>query len=829
MALWMTPGCDLHLIHGTAAPAGVAQTIKMIAIPMQNARDVAADPQTVYTGFNPSVVTVANGTFTPVGVGDTVALVTFTDTAAGNTVHTGYVRVRVHGSLTSLQIANRHITLRAGSANSIPTVFAAFDDLPVADVTGHAWVNVSVGAGASFSVTAGDPLGRLHAPAGTAGTQGVVLARAGTVTSASVPVTVVQELSAERRILNPVRYHGEHTTRRNILFLGEGFPDKDSFERHVLQVVDRMFSSSAYSPYPQLAEHINVWTAFEPSPGGAAMEPGITVGPLVNEDGEPFPIDFNPPSNYYSARDLTALVGLPPGPGSPADAKAARTAWVAIAGFIPDALVDENFNAWKRQVKLAPTAPKDSTFGIIYGNRPGGPLAPPKQPPTTHVPNADAHWELLPALPNVTVSTDPRRLPENADFPGHLNPAGGPTVNAFFQTYLESLKYGIDPNHPDYHVGRVWLNQGADAGLIALLVYDEMIGGTAISFLDVNGVLRRLAMQVSLGNQNSVKLVANTTPRDHTATLEKPVYEQIAAILAHELAHALSLGDEYENIHGDGGSDATGVNAAQFEMSSNLMHASNILDMTVNPHVVKGANIKWNWPRIVIASPLSKDVDPGANGATTIQLEPSQGLKWKTARDKALDVYLRVRELNPGAPQSTWAAPSGPFKIAEITGDTLVLKGPVVSPLVYRAGSVLYQPAMNGTALRTLVDPAVVMHLAQKGPFGINNDPTIPSNDAEDAPKVEGLSKPKHAESVIGIYDGGGTFNTNVFRPAGNCRMRDIGYTTYWTTDWIFHFIPFPRETWRVQGFCFVCKYILVNVIWPGAYDLLDREYPEDC
>jgi len=73
-----------------------------------------------------------------------------------------------------------------------------------------------------------------------------------------------------------------------------------------------------------------------------------------------------------------------------------------------------------------------------------------------------------------------------------------------------------------------------------------------------------------------------------------------------------------------------------------------------------------------------------------------------------------------------------------------------------------------------------------------------------------GLSLPSGLPTkadIIGIYDGGGGFDCEVFRPAGRCRMR--------------------RGLSATTPFCAVCRYFIVDHLDPMAHKVLDDLYEQ--
>lgn len=793
MTLQVAPGCEIHLVMGRPA-----QQLRVL----DPSSGADASGVSTYTNFG-AVVQQSGGLLTPVSAGETSGIIAFGG-------EQGVVRVRVHASVTQLWFANRHITMRAGASDYVPTVYAQFDDHTIADVTGHAWVTISVAGSGVVSVQPNDPFGRLHADFTAAGKHDEVVATAGNL-RATVRVDVTADVFTPRPILNPIRYSGPYKTRRNMLFLGEGFANRDEFERHVIEIVEkRVFTSPAHSPYPQLRDHVNVWTAFEEPVGDPVS--GVTIGPPLTDTGDPVPIIADPGQGQYSVVELTALVGYPPGPQAPADAATARQVWpAAVPGFVAANLIDQVFAYWKRQEHRHLLRPKDTAFGLIMGSRPCGPECSQPSLVLPNIPSTAAHFDLIPPEPSVDIEPDPRRVVESPQAPGFLHPNAVEAFGEWMQAYLGTLKYGTDSSSVDYDVGTVWQTGAADDGLIAILVNEALEAGTTFGVVKPTGH-QRVALAWSLGNLPAITIDLTGPIADHDVALRRPPYDAIAGSFAHENSHALGLGDEYEDIYSKG---------------QPVVHPPDVPEIEVHPNLTAATGpIKWNWPRIALASPLAQDVPipPPGDPATkvTIQLEPTQGMKWHAARDKQLSVFLRVRAINPA--HASYRPPLGPYTISSVVGDTLVIEGPSVSPLTaYTAGSVLYLPSTKGS----LVHPAVAADLTAHGAFG-GNAPATAVHAGGESPRgnIAGFKYPKHHEAVIGLYEGAGEFNSGAYRPAGNCKMREVS-----VPDTEFHWWPYPHsvDVTRHRPFCFVCKYILINEVWPGAFDLLDREYPEDC
>jgi hypothetical protein len=68
---------------------------------------------------------------------------------------------------------------------------------------------------------------------------------------------------------------------------------------------------------------------------------------------------------------------------------------------------------------------------------------------------------------------------------------------------------------------------------------------------------------------------------------------------------------------------------------------------------------------------------------------------------------------------------------------------------------------------------------------------------------------PCHEQEVVGVYEGGSEYAGGIYRPTGECKMREH-----------------DGEDDRGE-FCFVCKWLIVNRADAGLHAHLDRDYPE--
>lgn len=215
---------------------------------------------------------------------------------------------------------------------------------------------------------------------------------------------------------------------------------------------------------------------------------------------------------------------------------------------------------------------------------------------------------------------------------------------------------------------------------------------------------------------------------------------------------------------------------------------------------------------------------------------------WAAAEVKDLDVYLRVRNINFDFKDSLEDSELlGPLIIDTFSGsETLVLSGKSAldfspyAPSVFAAGDIVYaaKPGADGQP-SIVINPSVYADLSLRHePFAKKTNPSKETSGVSLPPTIAGYSPKKSLRPyTIGIYDGGGTWNHNVYRPSGACRMRITGIIgTEWIEEHLFGGVmgdPILVERPVFHPFCFVCKYALVNLVDPSVLGQLDDQYPE--
>lgn len=790
------PTCEIHLLLDPPEPMEVTLQAWGTIVPIMG---IAQD------GFSAAVATASvAGTkviFAPVGLGSTIGRVKFTDhTENPKVTHEVLVRVSVHQKIDAFWIGNTRATVARDENNYVLTVYAKFSDGTIGDVTGHPYLTFSSPNTAKVAV---DTRGRLKGEAKTTTPVQVSVAHAnsqGTQTH-TVPCEVSEPLATLRPKLKRIHGAGPFGERRNILFLPEGFTagEEAEFDALAKKMVSSLFDTAEHSPFNLLKHRFNVWTAFEASP-----ESGISIGPPVQADGTPVPQrrrDSSPCGGAYPLNKLVSLVGLPQGV-VPASLEDAVAAWTAAGVAFDAARVDQQlFDAWSVQKPIGRVQARDSFFGLMLGGVLGARSS-------TTSPLPDNQW-FVPEAPARGLEWAARRVPPELD---------GAKV---FDRYLASLRHGSGPADPNFMVSDAWKPGAPDAELVCFLVREDLRGGVNFG---------RLAMTVGEAKRHTITVAGDVIHHAPSVTAVEVDVASVTGVLAHEAAHSFSLGDEYEGYDDPAHTmlaetDKDGRKRVQ--KYDNLTHHYNVKHASSDQLDV--SMVKWDWHRVEKASTLKGAATMTPEGIQ-VELRPREGAAWEAARAAGRAVHLRHRELNTEIPSSP-ARTSVPLTITNIAGDVLTLAG-TVGAGHYPAGSVLLLPRVkSGNVELRMMDQNVFAHLVSTAePFGKKNGQCAVCSDRVSFPdpNIPGLTYPRFRYQLVGVYEGGGTYNCRVYRSVGVCRMRQsrpfievLG--TYVNTPGLYD--PGFEPT-RNHEFGFVAKYLLVNRLDPEQLGLLDAEYP---
>lgn len=792
----LEPSADIQLV--LSPPARATLQLDVLSHDNTVVAPTSVRDKCTFAIANTAVAEVsAAGILTPKAVGRT--FMTVVHTPATGPVTSVVARVSVHPGINEWWIGNNRASVHAGESDLLLSAYALFDGANVGDITGHGYATFTAPPGANATV---DAKGRV-----TGVTAGDVTIR-GTLNAVNrdVLVTVVPAPSSTLLpIVESVRLSGPMEQRRNVLFLAEGFTDRDKFVDLVQKVVDRLVTSPrVHEPFHILRDDINYWMAFEPS-----HENGLTPGPLVNKDGLMFMLDTGSATRPASLtfNQLVRLVGLP----NQALVDSTRPEADAILHaqfptYNHADLEDDVFAYWQTWPGEGVPQARDSRYGLFAGTRPGDRFF-------TAGPNvADVTW-YFPATPEHSLLNDPRRSPPNVN-----------RWDEIFYATLKSLRTRKGASDPNHVIGPRWARDGDDQGLVVLLCNEEVYGAYASpqTYSAVAIDFKTAFSNVTLGG-------VTTSVVDHEPDTTGLLTEVLVSTVAHELGHQFFLGDEYEGKPGLGALDP--VVAGNIEVFDNLTTHFFLSRGTTLP-ALNPDLIKWNARfRIQKASRLAGPVTDGPGNNVLVPLAPGEGSRWRLGES----VVLRTRNINLATNANSLfnryplyrrhAFHQRVNRVEAVAGDVITVDGgKLTAGQAFPAGSTLAVPKPNkaGTDALLVVLPGVRTFI--NGPparavVGKAGQCAIPVFRFSFPPTISGITlTADDRPRIIGLFEGGGEWNCNVYRSAPVCKMRLHIFLPTEAAD-----ARVPRSHFR---FCFVCRYSIVNEVNPRRHPDLDLLYP---
>jgi hypothetical protein len=825
---------------------------------------------------NQPTVNLATGEITAPVPGVYLFQVGVTDTN-GDRLGSLVGRLQVHKEITDWWFGNTTLTtaLDPKFAHTEPSIYASFTPDPatgtdlVGDITGHNYVTLISADPAKVAVqlapepptpqvtvlTAARTAPRLRGkvevldPAAAVTVTGSFLGK-----TREVKVRVVnydRTRTTLESIPHPDQDVAKSNDRFNILFLPEGFRAQDAalFDAIVKQAAADLFSKPRHEPYGMLKPSFNLFKAFEPS-----QEQQLTTGYSIQEKpagagaGARIPAQIaiaGAPRNTYTLRELVERVGMPMQGEARLPAQL-RDLWFTKlklpnleVGRLDDAIV----NAWKIHQAEHIAQTSDTAFGLYVGPRwgDGGRVSlrgiPPIVLPTPIVDNPDSAavrdfiarvYTFFQVKQSTEVRLDPRRHAlELVANDGELNPG-----NSVLK-YLGGLR---SPEAPALAIGQNWVpaaNQvRRSRGLVALICYDPVDGGQNINQFTMTAL--------TVDNKDTAPLVP--APQVHPsarrrADLPPPAagnptgiahFGNLVDTLAHEFGHSFNLGDEYE-VSDD---DSPFTNAAADLSFDNVARLGAIkLAGAANPRAISSAKVKWfKLPRIVQASRLTAPsvASTAVAGGIEVTVGPAEIGKWISVFQLGGKVDLRAPR--PGFTNQQLPLPDTAATL--LTGMTIarqpnatrgsfiVVPSPRPATLpVFPKGSTVYLPHRDLSQKLVVVVPPQVLAFFDDpaNPFhnlAINLDRDnvharlLPPLTDEPVP-IPHLTPPTPAFRLVGIFEGADHFAGGSYRATGACKMRDQAGAA------------------EAGEFCFVCKWLIVNLVNPSLHAAIDAHYPE--
>ncbi|MFI0976329.1 hypothetical protein ACH4SP_04770 [Streptomyces sp. NPDC021093] len=771
-------------------------------------------------------------------------------------------RLQVHEKIEDWWFGNKSIATTKDSlhAHAQPSIYARFSEHPAAgtdavgDITGHEYIELT---SPSPDVVIA-PCGRLRGVNET--TAPVVISGklkgrvAGTEIVNTLPVRVVDHAKS-RTTLTRVRAAdvANHEDRCNMVFVAEGFRAEDAplFDRIVQRAVRDMFEKPRHQPYELLSKSFNVFSAFEPS-----EQQLVTCGPRIVDKpgggvdftGRRIPeADLRPfPGSSYSVRQLVERVGLPMW-GESRSPKDLRKLWTGqtLTDFIEGSASDEVIEAWKAHQSEGFLQASDTYYGLYVGRRWAeegrfhgdgeGAI-----PPAADVQNSpglkafiDRLYEFYRTEGHQTLELDPRRhAPQVYAHSSATNPGNS------ILGYLAGLRLSEPPNLP---IGQNWVPDDTrfrkSRGMVAIIAYEPLLGGQAFN--------KGTMTASTVGRQGRVGFTRTPGARPVLTRTPPPVapeeslgitdIDHFVNKVAHEFAHSFNLGDEYEESGGDNPRDNGPTRDVIFDNLAKLsfLHQG----APPQPRKLNPGKIKWfEVPRIRVSGKLLVPSQTLLSDTFEVTVGTADIGKWVQAfTDNA---KVTVRNFVTGADNRQLPLTATPADV--LTNLTIATRpdeklgtmflqthGQVGAIPVFKKGSVVFVQRTDIAGLPlSVVDKAVRDFVADPnpanqrshGPLNRNRDTTKIFGQKEeetDLPiNVPGFVPPKFSYQMVGIFEGGNRFAGGFYRASGECKMRGQDKGTTNDAD--------------LRGmFCFLCKWLIVNLVDPAQHGSLDvHQYP---
>ncbi|MFB4295077.1 hypothetical protein [Actinomadura sp. NTSP31] len=765
-------------------------------------------------------------------------------------------RLQVHSALVDWWFGIDSITTAVDGkfGHAQPSVYAQFSEDPgtgcdlVGDITGHSYVTLTSPSPKVVVM----PWGRLRGVTETVAGETVQVtgAVAGVPNPTQPPVLPVRvfDYTRVRNDLEPVGKvdAAGFEDMFNIVFLAEGFTaaDKPLFDRAVAAAKAQMFDRPRHEPFHMLSGRFNVFKAFTPS-----QQRMITCGNRVTDNTGPaqgkrdlkgLQIPFPFPLDGPGAMGLNALVervGLPKRGENRPNLPAIWAGQSLPGGFDVNALDADSVEVWKAHQAAGILQAADTMFGLYVGDRlADGSRVRPLTSLGAPRPAADTPSDQLTAFigrvydfykidVRQSLRLDPRRHPPELFAPSDLTCPGNAVLN-----YAGNLAYSLVP-HPA--VGKVWVPDDTafkrSRGLVAIICYDDVAGGENINNTTLTA--STLADEFRVASDYPRKPHTNPnvyrrTDKDLTAAFKS---DRFVSRTVHEFGHTFNLGDEYEE---NGGDADPFIATAAVDIGFDNLSTIGFLRVSPAPDRHLDINkVKWfGLPRATVSGRLQAASSNVAAGLQ-VSVGPKGFDRWvKVFQDKD-EVVLRRFEPTKRKGQLPLLDGNdhvlANLRIASVVDQatgTFVLSllgSPPPAAVPFPAGSAVYVPKKDASGVVVPIVPRDVEHYLTLPPDGphvrlpLNADTEIRvPNPGDDVPAPGPFRRPLlNSFRLVGIFEGGGHFSRGVYRASGACKMRT------------------PKTVGDVMehaAFCYLCKWLIVNLVDPGQHALLsDSFYPE--
>jgi hypothetical protein len=384
------------------------------------------------------------------------------------------------------------------------------------------------------------------------------------------------------------------------------------------------------------------------------------------------------------------------------------------------------------------------------------------------------------------------------------------TSEATLDQFLERLTFGTPPlGLNPFQIGQTWLKNNKDADLICFICLCDIGAGEArpgfrapTGYFTASTGYERIASVVNAANGHDIATLPLNSPKaPYNGTM-------LASLVAHECGHQFELGDEYGPGTGAnfGGSSVTFAN---LQPKSAIMSGT-VLDPTL---------IKWAFPRTIkIGRVASK---PVPQGGFDFQFKLMPGSNPFARDDLVLIREAPLRKSDPYLHHRFKVV--GVFTVGGNAVDVTQQNAPPLDPDLFDPSKVYVLICTNikpGPELKLIAEPVLTHIRTSNAPLTgatcvatANQQSVMLPTNLPTAPPLSFYKPPPSMADVVGIYEGGGHVDCDIFRPAGRCKMRtadDFGLLTALA---------------KVDPFCQVCRYIIVDRVDAMKLVDLDRMY----
>lgn len=613
----------------------------------------------------------------------------------------------------------------------------------------------------------------------------------------------------------------------NVLFIAEGFDNRDgfkkeNFQRIALSVYNKLRSETKTTPWNHLfANSINAWMLFERSAESAAtiLYESATFHNAVLENGQPADvalplIDLLKQGNSrlnaeggLTIEQLVLRVGLP----LPADSNAQRNAKIAEWQQLFDPAIgagnlhvsNDVFEFWKtRLVHRNLVEERDTLCGLRCGEKP----------------------KIEPALPSniITFNKQSRIQRVNLDlFLSRIRArsAAGDVIGEKFWGRDQTGKFGKDYGLVVFLVGGL-RSIGTRDGEKGFPEGQQVNTGINVGLVDDHIALNFLGQKFNVNYPFFLWRQSAGAPSFEIVPFPVPNDIPISAFatIAHEFSHSFGLDDEYARPGKLNVTPQTRVD----DVYNLQLHAALLAQ-----NQISGERVKWRWPRIRKAGVLESV--SAAGNTVTVRLKAGHATQFLVGEE----VRLRQRDILK-TPLANLSSPELKVFSKNENDSTVVLQAlSPFNPTAFGRDSLLFLPVKAPTedknnpthdkyaeVLSPLLRHQINQSHKPQTPFPCNQEDTKSEQDPVNMPS--NLKRPNNHRHVIGLFSGGKEFSCGIYHPSGECIMRNEYRAVLETIAEGTRF-----KSREIYQFCHVCRYSLVDQIDPLQHAKIDAAYAE--